>query len=95
MFKLADDEFDKAYATLLEKLSASKVVEDLGENAILLCWEDFNVGCHRRMVAEWIESECGLIIPEYGHERHESLPYSEQPNKTKVTSRQGTLSWND
>ena len=31
------------------------VAEELGPDAILLCWESFNVRCHRRLVAEWLE----------------------------------------
>src|ERR1039458_1845180 len=49
--------------------------------AIILCWESFNVRCHRRLVAEWLEEKLGIVVPELDHERTESLPFSEQPSK--------------
>jgi hypothetical protein len=62
-------------------VSAKQVVEELGPNAILLCWESFNVRCHRRLVAEWLEAKLGIVVPELDHARAESLPFSEQPSK--------------
>lgn len=38
---------------ILEKLDAEKVYRDLGEDAIILCWEKPGVLCHRRLIAEW------------------------------------------
>jgi hypothetical protein len=73
--------FDREYRKLLESLDAKQVAEDLGPNAILLCWESFNVRCHRRLVAEWLEEKLGIVVPELGHERAESVPFSEQPSK--------------
>jgi hypothetical protein len=73
--------FDREYRKLLESLDAKQVAEDLGPNAILLCWESFNVRCHRRLVAEWLEEKLGIVVPELGHERSESAPFSEQPSK--------------
>lgn len=35
---------------------------------VLLCWEDLtkpSEWCHRRMVAEWLEQELGISIPEF------------------------------
>ena len=35
---------------------------------VLLCWEDLskpNEWCHRRMIAEWLEQELGISVPEY------------------------------
>jgi len=75
--------FDREYRKLLDSLDAKQVAEELGSNAILLCWESFNVRCHRRMVAEWLEQALGLEIPELGHKRSESIPFSEQPGKPK------------
>ena len=37
--------------------------------------------CHRRLVAEWLEEKLGIVVPELGHERGESLPFGEQPSK--------------
>lgn len=73
--------FDREYRKQLEALDAKQVAEELGPNAILLCWESFNVRCHRRLVAEWLEEKLGIAVPEFGHERSESLPFREQPSK--------------
>ena|SRR5579864_849021 len=73
--------FHQEYRKQLELLDAKQVAEELGPNAILLCWESFNVRCHRRLVAEWLEEKLGIVVPELGHERAASLPFSEQPSK--------------
>jgi Active DUF488-N3 subclade len=82
LLKAKDPElFDQEYRKQLEALDAKQVVEELGPNAVLLCWESFNVRCHRRLVAEWLEEKLGIIVPELDHERSESIPLSEQPSK--------------
>ena len=48
--------------------------------------------CHRRLVAEWLEEKLGIVVPELGHERAESVPFSEQPSKWDGKPRQGTQS---
>jgi hypothetical protein len=60
--------------------------------AIILCWESFNVRCHRRLVVEWPEEELDIVVPELGHERSESVPFSEQPSKWDGKASQGTQS---
>lgn len=37
--------------------------------------------CHRRLVAELLEQKLGIVVPELGHDRRESVPFSEQPSK--------------
>jgi hypothetical protein len=65
-----DIEFYKKhyYEEILSKLDARQVYEELGENAVLLCWEHLENPdeqfCHRRLVAEWLEEELGISIPE-------------------------------
>jgi hypothetical protein len=82
LLKAKDPElFDREYRKQLEALDAKQVAEDLGPDAILLCWESFNVRCHRRLVAEWLEERLGIVVPELNHERSESIPFSEQPSK--------------
>ena len=79
--------FDREYRKQLEALDARQVTEELGPKAILLCWESFNVRCHRRLVAEWLEEKLGIVVPELGHERAESLPFNEQPSKWDAESK--------
>ena len=82
LLKAKDPElFDREYRKQLEALDAKQVAADLGPNAILLCWESFNVRCHRRLVAEWLEEKLRIIVPELDHERSESVPFSEQLSK--------------
>jgi hypothetical protein len=75
--------FDREYRKQPDALGAKQVAEDLGPNAILLLWESFNVRCHRRLVAEWLEEKLGIVVPELGHERFESIPFNEEPSKPR------------
>src|SRR6266568_3512600 len=55
LLKAKDPElFDREYRKQLATLDPRQVAEELGPDAILLCWESFNVRCHRRLVAESI-----------------------------------------
>jgi hypothetical protein len=82
LLKTKDPEvFDREYRKLLDSLDAKQLAEELGPNAVLLCWESFNVRCHRRLVAEWLEEKLGIVVPELEHERAESLPFNKQPSK--------------
>jgi uncharacterized protein (DUF488 family) len=65
MLQLINTEFDKAYAEMLSRLDPLKVMNDLGQDAILLCWEQPGEKCHRRQVAEWLENSLGIFVPEW------------------------------
>ena len=52
------------YEEVLNKLNPKEVYEDLGEDAILLCWEGAGKFCHRRIVAKWLEDSLGIKIEE-------------------------------
>jgi uncharacterized protein (DUF488 family) len=54
------------YQETLSPLSPGQVFQDLGEEAILLCWEEPGEFCHRRLVANWLEEALGISIPERG-----------------------------
>jgi hypothetical protein len=82
--------FDWEYRKQLESLDAKQVAEEFGPNAILLCWESFNVRRHRRLVAEWLEEKLGIVVPELDHERAESVPFSEQPSKWNSNPKSAT-----
>jgi len=73
--------YDRHFGEQLGQLDPRTVYDQLlqlaGPDPILLCWEPFNVCCHRRMVAEWFEQALGIEIPELGHVRSESLSYAE------------------
>ena len=65
MIRLEDEEeYERRYrAEILDKLDPLEVYNDLGENAILLCYESIakiesgETFCHRHIVAKWLEEE--------------------------------------
>ncbi len=83
MLKMSQADYITHFREILAKLDPEKVANDLGDNAILLCWESFNVWCHRRWVAEWLEQSLGIEVPELGHARSESLELSDMPEKAE------------
>ncbi|MDF0593744.1 DUF488 family protein [Methanotrichaceae archaeon M04Ac] len=65
--EIDEDEYIQRYrAEVLSKLDPREVYADLGEDAVLLCWEMAGAFCHRRLVAEWLEEELGVSVPEVG-----------------------------
>ncbi len=63
-FHLTGDAFDAAYLAQLAALDPQKVVDGLGENAVLLCWEADAKDCHRSLIARWLKDTLGLDVPE-------------------------------
>ena len=55
---------EQYYTEVLNHLDPQKVFKELGENAILLCWEGSGKFCHRRLAAEWLEKNLGIKIDE-------------------------------
>ena len=50
--------------TVLSKLDPNKVVEELGENAVMLCYEKPGDFCHRHLIAEWLMKNTGVTVEE-------------------------------
>lgn len=69
-FKKYKEDGDKEFYTeqyqkeVLDKLDPQEVYNELGEDAVLLCWEVSNRFCHRHLVARWLEKELGIEIKE-------------------------------
>jgi uncharacterized protein (DUF488 family) len=66
-YKLDGDEkyyTEQYYKEVLDKLDSQQVFDELGENAVLLCWEKKGEFCHRLLVAEWLEKTLGITIEE-------------------------------
>lgn len=63
---MSEDEYTERYLKLLKKRGASpyRTLSDLGDQAILLCFETPDKFCHRRIVADWIEFTLGIVVPE-------------------------------
>ena len=68
-----DEEFyiEQYYKEVLNKLNPEKVYEELGENAVLLCWERKEEFCHRHIAADWLINELNIEIYEDGMEKDE------------------------
>jgi uncharacterized protein (DUF488 family) len=69
MLKMGEEAYRLEYKKILDNLDPRKVYEDLGQEAILLCWEKPGDFCHRGMVAEWLEEHLGIRVPEWGEEK--------------------------
>lgn len=52
------------YKEVLNKLDPEKVYKQLGENAVLLCWENRTKFCHRHLVAKWFKQRLGIKVTE-------------------------------
>lgn len=76
MLKMGRPEYDRLFAGILARLDPHEVYRDLGDDAVLLCWERPNLWCHRRMVAEWLEEKLGVCVPELGLPREGVLRYN-------------------
>ena len=55
---------EKYNETVLAKLDPNKVVEELGDNAVMLCYEKPGDFCHRHLIAEWITQNTGVPVEE-------------------------------
>ena len=64
---IGHDEYERRYrAEVLDRLDPAHVRRELGDDAVLLCWERAGEPCHRRLVADWLERSLGIEVPELG-----------------------------
>jgi len=49
---------------ILDSLDPARTYQELGENAVLLCWEKSNQFCHRHIVAKWLMDNLNIEITE-------------------------------
>lgn len=67
---LSNDEYKIQYLELLEKRNIDpKIFEQMEDGTMLLCYESPGDFCHRRILAEWVESKTGFVIPEWKNEK--------------------------
>ena len=50
--------------TVLSNLNSTNVVEKLGDNAVMLCYEKPGDFCHRHLIADWISKNAGITVEE-------------------------------
>lgn len=55
---------EQYYKTILDKLDVRQVYEELGEDAVLLCWEKSGKFCHRHLITDWFQKELGIEVTE-------------------------------
>lgn len=67
---LSNDWYIEKYnETVLSKLNPEKVVEELGDNAVMLCYEKPGDFCHRHLIADWIVKNTGMTVEEVDFSR--------------------------
>ena len=82
MLKMSRGDYDKAYMEILGNLDPLQILAKLPYRSALLCWEEPGVGCHRRIVAQWIEHYVkGQVVPEYGIARDHTPRYQDTLHK--------------
>lgn len=69
---------------VLDRLNPRKVFDELGEDAILLCWESPEKQCHRHLVAAWLEENLGVRVEELSNSGQVWNPKSERFRQTKL-----------
>jgi len=63
--KISEETYTDSYVeTVLDKLDPQEVFDELGKDAILLCYEKPGEFCHRRIVARWFEIALGIKVEE-------------------------------
>lgn len=62
--RITEKEYTIEYLKKLETLDPQKVVDDLGDGAIMLCYESPKDFCHRHIVAHWLNKKLGLDVQE-------------------------------
>ena len=49
---------------VLSKLNPKEVFEELGDDAVLLCFEKPGNFCHRHLATDWLEDNLNILIEE-------------------------------
>lgn len=64
--RISEAEYTQEYMSLIKRRGVSpyKILSNLGEDAILLCYELPTEFCHRHIIAAWMEATLGISIPE-------------------------------
>jgi hypothetical protein len=84
-----EEKFRKEFREYLTSLNVRSILEELGPNAVLLCWENPGEFCHRLLVAEWVYEQTGVVIAEMNPDlnpecKGEKGMFGDQPKKAKA-----------
>lgn len=90
MLKLPREEYDARFMEMLVNLDPQQIAEELN-GAVLVCWEaPIIAGCHRRIVAEWLETALGIVVREVGFERGDVPSYRDTPWEVRAPKKKGS-----
>lgn len=68
--RLSHEDYTTQYIELLERrIIDASLFEQMEDGTMLLCYESPGDFCHRRILAEWVKSKTGFIIPEWKNEK--------------------------
>jgi len=63
--KIGEEAYDEIYhRRVLWFLRPQNILEELGNDAILLCYEKPEKFCHRHIVANWLMKHTGIMVEE-------------------------------
>lgn len=63
--KMLEQDYTRVYlGNILSRLDPIQVANDLGDGAVLLCWEKPGEFCHRQIVAKWLRDGAGIECEE-------------------------------
>ncbi len=62
--KINQNQYIEIYNQQLSLLDIDYIYQKIGETGVLLCWENPENFCHRRLVANWLEKVTGYKITE-------------------------------
>jgi uncharacterized protein (DUF488 family) len=69
---------ERYYKEVLNNLDPKKVFEELGHDAVLLCYEAPEKFCHRHIVAQWFYDKIGIRVTEIPKQNNHDTIISEK-----------------
>ena len=84
-FNIQDQKmFTEAYQReVLDKLDPHEVVGELGDGAVLLCYEPATKFCHRQVVAQWLR-DAGYDVDEVKSRKQKTAPVQKEARREPV-----------
>ena len=63
--EIDEKEYERQYREkVLSRLDPKETYKTF-QKSVLLCWEDPGDFCHRRIIADWMQEETGIEVPEW------------------------------
>lgn len=66
MREITEKEYTQQYLEIINgrKIDPQKLLNDLGDGAVMLCYESPNAFCHRHIIGQWITERTGVEVVE-------------------------------